>query len=219
MPILFPMRPREIAAAAEAKFHDGVRQATEFFMGQANVQRALDRLVERLEELDLPYAIAGAMALNEYGYVRVTVDVDVVLTRTSLETFKQHWLGRGYLEKFPGSRGFRDTENNVKIDVLITGEYPGDGHPKPVSFPDPAQVSRQGARGRYLPLERLLELKIASGMSAPHRLRDLADVLEVIHILELPEDFAGRLDESVRPKYRELWQAARDRPATDLDER
>lgn len=188
-------------------------------MGQANVQRALDGLVERLEELDLPYAIAGAMALNEYGYVRVTVDVAVVLTRKGLETFKQHWMGRGYLEKFPGSRGFRDTENNVKIDVLITGEFPGDGHPKPVSFPDPAEVSRQGARGRYLPLERLIELKIASGMSAPHRLRDLADVLEVIHILELPEDFAGRLDESVRPKYHELWQAARDRPATDLDER
>lgn len=213
------MSPHEITAAAEAKFHDGVRYATEFFMGKASVQRALGQLVDRLEQLELPYAIAGAMALNEYGYIRVTVDVDVVLTRESLETFKRHWLGRGYLEKFPGSRGFRDTENNVGIDVLITGEYPGDGRPKSVSFPDPAQVSRRGAHGRFLPLERLIELKIASGMSAPHRLRDLADVLEVIHVLKLQEDFAGRLDESVREKYLELWQAARDRPDTDLDER
>ncbi len=212
------MSPREITAAAEAKFHDGVRYATEFFMGQANVQRALIKLVDRLEQLDLPYAIAGAMALNEYGYVRVTVDVDIVLTRESLEAFKRHWLGRGYLEKFPGSRGLRDTENNVKIDVLITGEYPGDGRPKPVSFPDPAEASRRGAHGRFLPLDRLIELKIASGMSAPHRLRDLADVLEVIHVLELPEDYAERLDESVREKYLELWRAARDRPDTDLDE-
>jgi hypothetical protein len=100
----------------------------------------------------------------------------------------------------------------VKIDVLIAGEYPGDGRPKPVAFPDPAEVGRRGEHGRFLPLERLVELKIASGMSAPHRLRDLADVLEVIHILKLPEDFASRLDESVREKYRELWQAARERP-------
>jgi transcriptional regulator GlxA family with amidase domain len=59
----------------------------------------------------------------------------------------------------------------------------------------------------FLPLERLLELKLASGMSAPHRLRDLADVLEVIRVRQLPREFDQRLDESVREKYRELWTA------------
>jgi hypothetical protein len=149
------------------------------------------------------------MALNAYGYRRVTVDVDVLLTREGLEAFKAKHLGLGYLPKFPDSKGLRDTENGVAIDVVLAGEYPGDGLPKPVVFPDPAATAVRGERVALLPLAKLIELKLASGMSAPHRLKDLADVLEVIRILRLPEELSGELDPSVREKYRELWQAAR----------
>jgi hypothetical protein len=57
-------------------------------------------------------------------------------------------------------------------------------------------------------LDKLIELKLASGMSAPHRLKDLADVLELIRVLSLPRDRALSLDASVRAKYDELWPAA-----------
>ena len=204
------MSRREITAAAEAEFFDGVRQAAEFFMGKADVQRALEILGQRLEQLDIPYAIVGAMAMNEYGYRRVTEDVNVLLTREGLDRFKEHWLGRGYVEKFPGSRGLRDTENGVPIDIVVTGDYPGDGRPKPVVFPDPADHSRRGERVRLLPLHKLIELKLASGMSAPHRLRDLADVLELIRVTDLPLELAADLDASVREKYGELWHAAHE---------
>ena len=204
------MSRREITAEAETEFFDGVRHAAEFFMGKADVQRALEILAQRLEQLEIPYAIVGAMAMNEYGYRRVTEDVDVLLTREGLDRFKQHWLGRGYVEKFPGSRGLRDTENGVPIDIVVTGDYPGDGHPKPVVFPDPADHARRGARVRLLPLQKLIELKLASGMSAPHRLRDLADVLELIRVTDSPLELAVDLDESVREKYRELWHAAHE---------
>jgi hypothetical protein len=85
------MSRREISPAAEAEFFDGVRQAAEFFMGKADLQRALEALAYRLEELEIPYAIVGAMALNEYGYRRVTEDVDVLLTREWLDELKRHW--------------------------------------------------------------------------------------------------------------------------------
>lgn len=204
------MSRREITVEAETEFFDGVRHAAEFFMGKADVQRALEILAYRLEQLEIPYAIVGAMAMNEYGYRRVTEDVDVLLTREGLDRFKQHWLGRGYVEKFHGSRGLRDTENGVPIDIVVTGDYPGDGRPKPVVFPDPAAHARRGSRVRLLPLQKLIELKLASGMSAPHRLRDLADVLELIRVTDLPLELAVDLDESVREKYRELWHAAHE---------
>ena len=117
-------------------------------------------------------------------------------------------LGLGYVEKFPGSRGLRDTEAGVGIDVLLAGEYPGDGKPKPVAFPDPAVAAVRGRRVALLPLGKLIELKLASGISAPHRLKDLADVLELIKALALPRQLADSLDGSVRAKYDELWQAA-----------
>jgi hypothetical protein len=46
----------------------------------------------------------------------------------------------------------------------------------------------------------------ASGMSAPYRLRNLADVQDLIGVLGLPLEFADKLDESVRDESRRLWQ-------------
>jgi hypothetical protein len=177
-------------------------------MGEAGVQRALEKLVRTLDALGIPYAIIGAMALNEFGYQRVTVDVDVLLTAEGLAAFRAHHLGRGYVEKFPGSRGLRDPEHGVDIDVVLAGSYPGDGQPKPIAFPDPATSAARGARVALLPLPTLIELKLASGMTAPHRLKDLADVLEVIRALNLPADLSVDLNPYVREKYLELWRAA-----------
>jgi hypothetical protein len=204
------MREGSTAADAgrERRMLEAAGEATRFFMGEADVQRALLKLAQLLDGAGIPYAVAGAMALNEYGYRRVTADVDVLLTRQGLADLKAVALGRGYLEKFPGSKGLRDTENNVGIDVLLAGDYPGDGKPKPVAFPDPEAVAQRTGRMALLPLRTLVELKLASGLSAPHRLKDLADVLELVRAAQLPLALAEELDESVRPKYRELWLAA-----------
>jgi hypothetical protein len=204
------MRPdsKAMGREMEERFFAGAREATRFFMGEADVQRALAKVARLLDEDGIPYAIVGAMALNAYGYRRVTVDVDLLLTPRGLEEFKRRHLGLGYVAKFPGSKGVRDTENGVPIDFILTGDYPGDGLPKPVAFPDPALAAVRSDRIALLPLPRLIELKLASGMTAPHRLKDLADVIEVIRALDLPETMAGELDPYVRDKYRELWSAA-----------
>jgi hypothetical protein len=204
--VVHPLDP-----AAEERLLAGIRKAEDFFMARAAVHQALAKLARLLEEAGIPYALIGAMALNEHGYQRVTTDVDLLLTAEGLADFKRLHLGRGYVEKFAGSRGLRDTEHDVPIDVVIAGEFPGDGRPKPVVFPDPAVVAARGARVRVLPLPRLIELKLASGMTAPHRLRDLADVLEVIRIRQLPRDFASEIAPFVRDKYDELWVAAQTR--------
>jgi len=177
-------------------------------MNKSNVQRALERLVDRLNALEIPYAIIGALSLNAYGYQRTTSDVDVLLRREDLESFKAAYLGRGYAEKVPGGKGLRDVGQKVDIDVLLTGDFPGDGKEKAVAFPDPAIAAERGERFALLPLRMLIELKLASGMTAPHRLRDLADVLELIRLNSLGEDFAASLHPYVRDKFRELWQAA-----------
>lgn len=186
----------------------GLEYAEKFFMGTADVHRAMRKLVAALDELGIPYALVGAMALNEYGYRRVTVDVGVLLTPQGLERFKGHWLGRGYVEKFPGSRGIRDTELNVTIDVLVTGEYPGDGQPKSVRFPDPAKVAVREGGLALLPLARLVELKLASGISSPQRMRDIVDVFELIRHAQLGRELSDELDPYVRDKYLELWNTA-----------
>lgn len=200
-------RPR-LDPELEARLDAGIEEAERFFMGESRVQRARDKLARLLEEDGIPYALIGALALNAYGYERATVDIDLLLTVEGLQDFKEKHLGRGYVQKFPGSKGLRDIEFGVNIDVVLAGEFPGDGLPKPVSFPDPARVAVRGERVALLPLPRLIELKLASGMTAPHRLKDLADVIETIRRLKLPAELAEELDPYVGHKYSELWRAA-----------
>ena len=76
-----------------------------------------------------------------------------------------------------------------------------------MAFPDPREASVEVEGIRVVTLEKLIELKLASGMSAPHRLRDLADVQDLISVLSLPAEFAERLHESVRSEYGRLWQS------------
>jgi hypothetical protein len=65
---------------------------------------------------------------------------------------------------------------------------------------------------RFVDLEPLIELELASGLSAPHRLRDLADVQDLIRVRALGPELAERLDPSVRAGYLDLWKAVRDAP-------
>jgi hypothetical protein len=205
----------QLDAQAESRFMESLAYSSRFLMGDSNVHQALLRICDALSVVGIPHAVVGALALGQHGYRRTTEDVNLLLTLDGLARFKQAHLGRGWVEKFPGSRGMRDTIARVDIDVVLAGEYPGDGKPKSVAFPDPAQVALRGERVSLVPLSVLIELKLASGISAPHRLRDLADVLELIRIRKLGEDFADSLDPSVRPKYLELCEAAKHSAADE----
>ena len=197
-----------LSPAAEARFIGGVDYCSRFFMDQADAQKALYRLAAILEAEQLPYAIIGAMALNEYGHRRVTVDVDLVMRDDDLQTFKQRWLGKGYLERVAGSGKLLDTEHGVNVDVLSTGRFPGDDKPKPIAFPDPATTAVRGRRFALLPMPRFIELKLASGMVAPHRGKDLVDIQELIRSAQLTRDVANDLHPWVRDRFLALWELA-----------
>lgn len=185
------------------------QRADEFFMGTSPIHLAMRRLAAALDEMQIPFAIAGAMAANAHGLRRTTADVDILISGDDLDRFKQRRLGLGWVDKFEGSKNFRDAVAEVNIDVLIVGQFPGDGLPKPVAFPPPATVSQRNAEGiPFVTLAALLELKLASGMTAPHRMQDLADVIQLVRANELPLDYAETLNPYVAEKYRELWQAA-----------
>ena len=59
---------------------------------------------------------------------------------------------------------------------------------------------------KFLNLPALVELKLASGMTGSGRLKDLADVQELIRALALPREFVEKLHEYVQAKFSELWE-------------
>jgi hypothetical protein len=199
----FEERVRRGGAAA-------VAEATGFFMRDDPVHQALRAVSQRLRDEAVPYAVANGMALVVHGYDRTTVGIDVLVTADGLQTIHGKLVGLGYRPAFEGSRKqLRDAEHGVGVEFLVTGEFPGDGRPKPVAFPDPASCSIEIGGIRYVDLKTLLELKLASGLTSPGRLKDLADVQELIRARDLPLEMRDQLDPYVRDKYTELWEGTR----------
>lgn len=189
-------------------------EGSRHFEESSAVFAALHKITSRLKELGIPYSVVGGMALFRHGLRRFTEDVDLLVRRDDLKAIHDKLRGVGYLPPFATSKNLRDTQLGVKIEFLTTGDFPGDGKPKPVSFPEPLSVSFEAEGINYINLPKLVELKLASGMTAPGRLKDLSDVLELIKILNLPIDFGNQLNPFVRAKFQELWKEARMRYVT-----
>lgn len=186
-------------------------EGSRHFEEDSAVFKALHNIAQRLKTLGILYAVVGGMALFQHGLRRFTEDVDILVTKGDLKIIHEKLDGLGYIPPFTNSKHLRDTEYGVKIEFLTTGDYPGDGKIKPVSFPDPGTVSVEFDGISYINLPTLVELKLASGMTNPGRLKDLSDVLELIKILDLPVGFSEQLDPYVTSKFTELWKQARKR--------
>jgi len=175
-----------------------------YFMGEGVINKTLSRLSRDLDENGIDYAVIGAVALLAHGYPRFTEDIDLVLTPEGLNALHQKLIGLGYV---PARKRLRSSSDNVSIEVMRTGEFPGDGKPKPVAMPDPSSSSFEIDGIKFVTLEKLIELKLASGLTAPDRLKDVADVQELIKIRGLDESFGSKLDPFVRDKFLELQRA------------
>jgi len=194
---------QSVLASPDAAYNEGVK----LFRGKGMLNNALRKIAADLDREKIDYLAIGAMALNRHGYRRFTEDIDLLLTLEGLERFRELLVGRGYRPAFEGARKKYRTSENIPLEVITTGEYPGDGKPKAVVFPDPQQFAVVIDGIKTISLEKLIELKLASGLTAPHRLKDLADVQELIKVKHLNKTYAENLDASVRDKFIELAEA------------
>jgi hypothetical protein len=189
-----------------------LQEGSMHFENASAVHISMRKIAQRLEELGVPYAVAGGMALFLHGRRRFTEDVDILVTPEGLKLIHERLEGLGYLPPFAGSKHLRDTETGVRIEFLTTGDFPGDGKPKPIAFPDPAAVRVEKEGLAVMSLPSLIELKLAYGMTNALRVQDIADVQALIQILQPPISLADQLNPFVRDKYRELWQLIHDNP-------
>ena len=182
------------------------------FEEKGGVQESMRRIAKRLDDLNIPYAIVGGMALYYHGYQRFTTVVDLLVTRENLQRIHDELEGLGYVPPFAGSKHLRDTTTGVKVEFLTTGDYPGDGKPKAIAFPDPVDVRMENNGIWFLSLPALIDLKLASGISNPMRGKDLADIQELISIRNLDESLVPQLHPYVRAKYVEIVELIRNNP-------
>jgi hypothetical protein len=121
-----------------------LKEAEMFFEKRDKVHRAVRRLVSKLDSARLQYCIVEGLALNAHKYRRVTVDIDLLMDRPSFDHFTRELKGFNYQRVSGRTRRFVEQRSQVQLDILITGQFPGDGKPKPVAFPDPKRVTERG---------------------------------------------------------------------------
>jgi hypothetical protein len=185
-------------------FWEGVKEIDRFFEGRDAVHKTMRRIVKRLEKANIPYAVVGGMAVYAHRYRRTTDDLDVLLTPGGLEEFKRLFVPKKYEPHARLSRRFTDRANDVTVDILVTGLFPGSGKPGPISYPNPASVSETIKKIRVVNLVTLIQMKLAA-----RRYQDFADVVNMIRFNDLDESYAERLHPSVRSDYIECLHEKR----------
>jgi len=155
----------------------------------------------RLADHLIPHLIVGGIAVQEHGYPRVTIDVDIVVPDVldALEILTADVTGP--LFRLPGGIEDRiqDRRTETFIDLLQAGRVLKRGCKVPFPLPTVASDLLQ-----IVGLEKLISLKLDSWANSPlGRLKDKADVVEIILRRKLPRDLA--VDAAVRQSYLETW--------------
>ncbi len=188
----------------QVDFLERLKEIDMFFDGSSPVHQTMQRLTGQLQAAGIPYAVMGGMAVNAHGARRTTDDLDVLVTPEGLQKFREQFVGEAYDPTPRRPRHFVDRQNNVHIDLLVTGLFPGRGGPRPFAFPDPTEASEEINHIRVVTLAQLIQLKLAAG-----RYYDFGDVVFLIGVHKLDESFADRLHPSVRSDYIECLEEHR----------
>jgi hypothetical protein len=170
--------------------------------GTSGLEQTARSAAAALAHFDIPHLLVGGLAVQEHGYHRVTLDVDLVVPDV-LEAVE--FLTADLSGPFARVTGcedrVQDRRNGVFVDLLPAGRVLRSGCGVP--FPVPTVVSEQP---RFVSLEQLISLKLDSWANNPtRRLKDKADVVELIQARRLPRDL--NVAEPVRQHYLETWDA------------
>src|ERR1039458_3031228 len=170
--------------------------------GTSGLVESARAAVSTLAEHDIPHLIVGGLAVQEHGYPRVTIDVDIVVPDVleAVEFLTASLTGPFYRVPDVEDR-VEDRRNGVQIELLPAGKVLKHGCKVP--FPQLGKVSEQL---QIVKLEELIALKLDSWAGSPaRRLKDKADVNELILRRKLPRDLV--VNPVVRALYTETWDA------------
>jgi hypothetical protein len=155
---------------------------------------------EILAHYDIPHLIVGGLAVQEHGYPRLTIDVDIVVPDIleALEFLTADLTGP--FARVPNCEDrMIDRRNQVKIDLLPAGQVLKHGCKVP--FPMPSLVAD---KPQIIGLADLISLKLDSWSGSPlRRHKDKTDVIELIKYRNLPRDLV--VAPVVSALYLEIW--------------
>jgi hypothetical protein len=179
---------------AFAHFHEQAEFLRE--SSGSNIEKTLLKAVKVLALFRIPHYICGGFAVQEHGYPRFTVDVDIIVPNVD---FAREKLGTNGFRENPGSKmTVTDRETRVEVDLRPGGSKVDPG---PLTLPVPVEVSDEP---QILALPDLISSKLSTYIGRGiARAQDYADVVKLIQANHLPREYD--VDPKVRDLYRTIW--------------
>src|SRR3981189_2978119 len=104
--------------------------------GSTNIENTLLKALKVFKLFDIPHYVCGGFAVQEHGYPRFTVDVDIIVPDVEF-AMEKPWMN-GFKAN-PGSKmTVTDRETKVEVDLLPGGKKIDSG---PLILPMPTHVS------------------------------------------------------------------------------
>ena len=168
--------------------------------------KSLTNLTSILNKEKINFTVIGGAARNQYGVSAITEDIDILVDVRDKE--KMQNLPIGYIRDVSNKKAkvFSLHEPKTKIEVIYTGEEAGSTGSQ-IYYIDPKKISKKIKNVPFLTLENLIRYKLGSGLYGKGRLKDFADVIELIKANKLSISYADSFREDLRIKYVELWQS------------
>lgn len=137
----------------------------------------LHELAVSLEQAGISFALIGGFAVNAYGFVRATHDLDVMVQDEQGDALHAVLAEMGYqtLDRRPDISSY--VRPPLRLDVLYAR--------RPISRDLLARstvITHGETRVRLIPLEGLIGLKIQAFHDDPRRIRDLDDIIQLLKI-------------------------------------
>ena len=170
-------------------------------------RRLADDLARIAGELGITPLVIGGLAVNHHGYLRLTADLDVLVSKAFATALVRRLRSEPGWKRY--AEGFKNTLLGVSVDICVEGERTAPNSAE--TFPSPDELETIAAHPLPVPaLFELIALKVMSG-----RARDDADVVELLkrhrsRIPDLRRMASKRLATTqARERLRSLVQRAR----------
>ncbi len=160
-----------------------------------NIRTVLENLIGFFAKEEIDFALIGAFALQAYGYVRATQDIDFAVMGKGQERVVRFLESLGY-ETLYRSKGFSNHVHPLaslgRVDfVYVEGETAGELF----SGSKPIQIF-EGLSVPVVRPEHLIALKIFAMKNDPERsFREMADIRQLLSLTSRPGGRAVDIDE------------------------
>jgi hypothetical protein len=176
-------------------------------------RRLADDLARIAGEVGVTPLVIGGLAVNHHGYLRLTADLDVLVSKTQAAALLRRLRSEPGWKRY--AEGFRNAVLGVSVDICVEGERTAPNSAE--TFPSPEQMETIAAHPLPVPaLFELLALKVMSG-----RARDDADVVELLkrHRTRMPELRRMASKRLATPEARERLKSLAQRAREELARR